>query len=203
MVNFILTNEKRQSQIWKVENFSNIHHTGDIMFNAYKKDLEIGGKVLTLPCMAHQTNLLVKKIVKSYINHFRNSNLALAKLWELSQNPNLTPEYPCITRWETFSKAAKSILSIRDNIRVNTEFVCRLFSIPSNSATSEKGDDIDNVLGDGVVVDAIMNNLEQTSAKIIDDISIFDSNNDVLQPPTLLEIFDSQLIETALTNFIL
>ena len=36
MVNFILTNEKRQSQIWKVENFSNIHHTGDIMFKAYK-----------------------------------------------------------------------------------------------------------------------------------------------------------------------
>jgi len=36
MVNFILTNEKRQSQIWKVENFSNIRHTGDIMFKAYK-----------------------------------------------------------------------------------------------------------------------------------------------------------------------
>jgi len=37
MVNFIFTNEKRQSQIWKIENFSNIHHTGDIMFEAYKK----------------------------------------------------------------------------------------------------------------------------------------------------------------------
>jgi hypothetical protein len=37
MVNFILTNEKHQSQIWKVENFSNVHHTGDIMFEAYKK----------------------------------------------------------------------------------------------------------------------------------------------------------------------
>ena len=41
MVSFILTNEKRQSQIWKVENFSNIHHTGDIIFNAYK---EVGMK---------------------------------------------------------------------------------------------------------------------------------------------------------------
>ena len=37
MVNFILTNEKCQSQIWKIENFSNIHHTGDIMFEVYKK----------------------------------------------------------------------------------------------------------------------------------------------------------------------
>jgi hypothetical protein len=37
MVSFILTNEKRQSQIWKIENFSNVHHTGDIMFEAYKK----------------------------------------------------------------------------------------------------------------------------------------------------------------------
>ncbi len=37
MVNFIFTNEKYQSQIWKIENFSNIHHTGDIMFEAYKK----------------------------------------------------------------------------------------------------------------------------------------------------------------------
>ena len=80
--------------------------------------------------MAHQTNLLVKKIVNSsnfepiiktlllIINHFQNSNLALAKLRELSQNPNLTPQYPCITRWATFSKAAKTILSLKDNIRV-------------------------------------------------------------------------------------
>lgn len=37
MVNFILTNENCQSQIWKVENFSNIHHTENIMFEAYKK----------------------------------------------------------------------------------------------------------------------------------------------------------------------
>jgi hypothetical protein len=45
MVNFILTNEKRQSQIWKVENFSNIHHTGDIIFKAYKEvGMEFGEK---------------------------------------------------------------------------------------------------------------------------------------------------------------
>jgi len=81
--------------------------------------------------MAHQTNLLVKKIVNSsifepiikmlliIINHFRNSNLALAKLRELSQNPNLTPQYPCITRWATFSKAAETILSLKDNVRVS------------------------------------------------------------------------------------
>ena len=81
--------------------------------------------------MAHQTNLLVKKIVNSsifkpiikklliIINHFRNSNLALAKLREISQNPNFTPQYPCITRWATFSKAAETILSLKDNIRVS------------------------------------------------------------------------------------
>jgi hypothetical protein len=60
--------------------------------------------------MAHQTNLLVKKIVKSsvfesviktlllIINHFRNSNLALAKLQEISQDLGSMPQYPYITR---------------------------------------------------------------------------------------------------------
>jgi hypothetical protein len=105
------------------------------------KDSEIGGKVLTIPCMAHQTNLLVKKIVNSsifepiikmlliIINHFRNSNLALAKLRELSQNPNLTPQYPCITRWATFSKAAETILSLKDNIRVSIMYIKNMFII--------------------------------------------------------------------------
>ncbi|CAG8527914.1 8027_t:CDS:2 [Funneliformis mosseae] len=80
------------------------------------QDSKIGRKVLTIPCMAYQTNLLVKKIVKSSIfepiikillkivNHFRNSNLTLAKLRELSQDLNLTPQYPCITCLATFSK---------------------------------------------------------------------------------------------------
>ncbi|CAB4446795.1 unnamed protein product [Rhizophagus irregularis] len=110
-----------------------VSDNGPDMANAQRlmrEDLEIGGKVFTVPCMAHQTNLLVKKIINSsvfepiikmllsVINHFRNSNLALAKLRELSQNPNLTPQYPCITRWATFSKAAETILSLKDNIRV-------------------------------------------------------------------------------------
>jgi hypothetical protein len=81
--------------------------------------------------MAHQTNLLVKKIVKSsifepvikmlllIINHFRNSNLALTKLREISHDPGLMPQYPCITHWATFSKATEIILSLRDNIRVS------------------------------------------------------------------------------------
>ena len=43
--------------------------------------------------------------------------------------------------------------------------------------------------GDGVNVDEIMEDLEQTSERIIDDISIFDTNNN-LQPPTLIEIFN-------------
>lgn len=37
MINFIFTNEKRQSQILKVKDFSNIYHTRDIMFKAYKE----------------------------------------------------------------------------------------------------------------------------------------------------------------------
>jgi hypothetical protein len=145
------------------------------------------------------------------------------------------------------------------------EFACRLFSIPPNSATSERvwslmgnihterrnrlspkrtvkmtqvtwylrekffannskktqdslkiyneltydmEDGIDDLSdGDNVNVNEMINDLEQISARIIDDISIFDPNsNEILQPPTLLEIFNSRLIETALTkgvNFIL
>ncbi|CAI2190485.1 14064_t:CDS:1, partial [Funneliformis geosporum] len=45
----------------------------------------------------------------------------------------------------------------------------------------------------------MMDDLEQISARIIDDINIFDSNNDDnLQPFTLLELFDSQIIKIAL-----
>ncbi|CAG8463171.1 12130_t:CDS:2 [Cetraspora pellucida] len=88
------------------------------------------GRVLTIPCMAHQTNLLVKKIVESIyftpvikkmlviINHFRNSNLALSKLRELAGNATLKPQYPCITRWTTFTKSAKTILEIKTNLKV-------------------------------------------------------------------------------------
>jgi hypothetical protein len=66
-------------------------------------------------------------------------------------------------------------------------------------------DGIDNLSGDNV--NEIINDLEQTSARIIDNISMFDPNNlQELQPPTLLEIFDSELIERALIkgiNYIL
>lgn len=102
------------------------------MYTLKLKDLEIGEKVLTILCMAYyQTNLLVKQIVKLsifepvikslllIINHFQNSNLALAKLREISQNPGLMPQYPCITCWTTFSKVAEIIISLRDNIRVS------------------------------------------------------------------------------------
>ncbi|RIA79507.1 hypothetical protein C1645_840523 [Glomus cerebriforme] len=54
--------------------------------------------------------------------------------------------------------------------------------------------------GDEVNVDEMMDNLEQTLARIIDDISIFDTNHSGnLQVPTLLKIFNSQLIEISLT----
>ncbi|RIA99208.1 hypothetical protein C1645_811679 [Glomus cerebriforme] len=62
-------------------------------------------------------------------------------------------------------------------------------------------DDTNDELGDGVNVDEMMDDLEQTSARIIDDISIFDPNNgENLQALTLLKIFDSQLIKTSLTR---
>ncbi len=67
---------------------------------------------------------------------------------------------------------------------------------------NELNDDDDDLLdGDGVNVDEIMEDLEQTSEWIIDDISIFDSNNN-LQPPTLIEIFNPQLIETELVELL-
>src|SRR4051794_33654786 len=75
-------------------------------------------------------------------------------------------------------------------------------SLKEYNGLEVKDDDISN--GDNVNIDEMINDLEQTSARIIDDVSIFDSNN--LQPPTLLEMFNSQLIEMALTkgvNFIL
>ncbi|RIA97872.1 hypothetical protein C1645_813591 [Glomus cerebriforme] len=65
----------------------------------------------------------------------------------------------------------------------------------------ELNDDTNDELGDGVNIDEMMDDLKQTSARIIDDISIFDSNNGRnLQAPTLLEIFDLQLIEASLTR---
>ncbi|CAG8509983.1 11750_t:CDS:2, partial [Scutellospora calospora] len=159
MLNFIVTNEKHESQILKIENCSNQRHTGDYIFAIYKEigislgdkwiafisdsgpdfkkaqrlireDPEIGNKVLTILCMAHQTNLLVKKIVESsffkpvikkmliIINHFRNSNLALSKLRELVGNTTLKPQYPCITRWATFTKASETILQIQTSLKV-------------------------------------------------------------------------------------
>ena len=61
-------------------------------------------------------------------------------------------------------------------------------------------DDNDLLDGDGVNVDEIMEDLEQTSERIIDDISIFDSNNNL--QPTLIEIFNPQLIEIALVELL-
>ncbi|CAG8513028.1 550_t:CDS:2, partial [Cetraspora pellucida] len=159
MFNFIITNEKHESQILKIENCSNQCHTGDYIFVIYKEirislgdkwiafisdsgpdfkkaqcliheDPEIGNKVLTIPCMAHQTNLLVKKIVESsffkpvikkiliIINHFRNSNLALSKLRELVGNTTLKPQYLCITHWTTFIKASETILQIQTSLKL-------------------------------------------------------------------------------------
>ncbi|CAG8510475.1 4810_t:CDS:1, partial [Dentiscutata heterogama] len=174
LVNFIITNENRQSQIWKISDFSNQHHTGNVMFDAYKEvgmsldnkwigfvsdsgsnmakarrmvdhDSELQGKIITIPCMAHQTNLLVKKIIKSeqfepviskmllIINHFRNSNRALAKLRELEKNENLTPKYPCITRWATFSKATETLLSTRSSMRIIAITDSDLLAIKGNN----------------------------------------------------------------------
>jgi hypothetical protein len=61
----------------------------------------------------------------------------------------------------------------------------------------------DNIIDDNVSdednmdVDELMNDLGEISARIIDDINIFESNNNS-EPPTLLEIFNPQLIETAI-----
>jgi hypothetical protein len=131
------------------------------------------------------------------------------------------------------------------------EFACRLFSIPPNSATSERVwslmgnihterrnrlspkrtvkmaqitwymkekllakkpkttqdslkifdelNDNDLTDGDGINVDEIIDDLEQVSERIIDDISILINANNH-QSPTLSEIFNLQLIETILNE---
>ncbi|RIA83405.1 hypothetical protein C1645_833867 [Glomus cerebriforme] len=123
----------------------------------------------------------------------------------------------CLKLTKTPLKYWRTVLFYTSNL---AEFACKLFSIPPNSATSERmaqitwylrelfvnnlektqdflkvhnglidnmEDGINNLIDD---VNEIINNLEQTSARIIDDISIFDLNNDDnLQPPILLEIF--------------
>ncbi|RIA90408.1 hypothetical protein C1645_823400 [Glomus cerebriforme] len=108
------------------------------------------------------------------------------------------------------------------------EFACRLFSILPNSATSErvwslmeksfinkskktKGSlNIYNKLNDNINnddtsdednmdVDELMNDLGEISVRIIDDINIFETNNNS-EPPTLLEIFNPQLIKIAIVK---
>ncbi|RIA89402.1 hypothetical protein C1645_738630 [Glomus cerebriforme] len=52
---------------------------------------------------------------------------------------------------------------------------------------------------DNIDVDELMNDLGEISARIIDDINIFETNNN-LKPSTLLEIFNPQLIEIAIVK---
>ncbi|CAG8515622.1 10374_t:CDS:2 [Cetraspora pellucida] len=122
-------------------------------------DPELQGKIITVLCMAHQTNLLVKKIIKSkqfepiisnmlhIINHFYNSNQALAKLRELEENKNLTSKYPC--------KADK-------------------ISSTSTINMLDKDDELDDY---DYEVDEIISNLEEVSLKIINDIENLDPDN--------------------------
>ncbi|CAG8758661.1 17699_t:CDS:2, partial [Racocetra fulgida] len=129
LVNFIFTNEKWQTKARRM----------------IDNDSELQGKIITIPCIAHQTNLLVKKIIKSeqfesviskmllIINHFRNSNRALAKLRKLEKNENLTPKYPCITRWATFSKTTETLLSTRSSMRIIAITDSDLLAIKGNN----------------------------------------------------------------------
>ena len=67
---------------------------------------------------------------------------------------------------------------------------------------NELNDDIhdENVSDEDIInMNKIINDLEEISARIIDDVSIFESSNN-LQLPTLLEIFNLQLIEIALVK---
>ncbi|CAI2194543.1 9827_t:CDS:2 [Funneliformis geosporum] len=117
-------------------------------------------------------------------------------------------------RQEKGIKLIKLLQIQEDAYSLFSKFAYRLFSIPPNSATSERqlfakktqdsldslkvynelnntdDDDISN--GDKINIDEMIDDLEQISARIINDINVFDSNNDDnLQPPTLLELFDS------------
>ena len=66
-----------------------------------------------------------------------------------------------------------------------------------NELNNIDDDDISN--RDEVNVDEMMDDLEQISARIINDINVFNSIDDVsLQSPTLFELFDLQIIEIVL-----
>ena len=52
---------------------------------------------------------------------------------------------------------------------------------------------------ENINVNELINDLDEISVRIIDDINIFKSGNN-LKPPTLLEIFNLQLIEIAIVK---
>ncbi|CAB4406478.1 unnamed protein product [Rhizophagus irregularis] len=64
----------------------------------------------------------------------------------------------------------------------------------SNIYNELNDDDINDDDVDNMDMDELMNDLGEISARKIDDINIFESNNNS-KPSTLLEIFNSQLIE--------
>ncbi|CAG8529781.1 24039_t:CDS:2, partial [Racocetra persica] len=97
------------------------------------EDPELQRKIITIPCMAHQTNLLVKKIIKSkqfepiitmmlsVINHFRNSNHALAKLRELEKNEHLSLQYPYSDVLTIKGNESHKIINIIENVEFWTK----------------------------------------------------------------------------------
>ncbi|CAI2176085.1 16261_t:CDS:2 [Funneliformis geosporum] len=159
IVNYVIINEKRRSELYKIENKSNQQHLGENVFMDYKEvgmeiglerwvgfvtdsggnyakarrlmnsDPEIKGRVLCLPCMAHQGNLLAKDIIEfAYfkpmikqmliiIGHFRIANLAIHKLRQLSDRPTFKMQYPTLTRWATFAASSSQVIIMKDYLK--------------------------------------------------------------------------------------
>ncbi|CAG8726842.1 10986_t:CDS:2, partial [Cetraspora pellucida] len=89
MLNFIVTNEKHESQILKIDNFSNQYYTGDNIFAIYKEiGISFGDKWIAF---------ISDKLVGSAM---------------------LKPQYPCITHWATFTKASKITLQVQRSLKV-------------------------------------------------------------------------------------
>jgi len=88
-------------------------------------------------------------------------------------------------REQFFANKSKKAQDSLDSLKVYNE----LNNIDNNDISNE----------DEVNVNEMIDNLEQISARIIDDINVFNSiDDDSLQSSTLFELFDSQIIEIAL-----
>ncbi|CAG8695413.1 2950_t:CDS:2, partial [Cetraspora pellucida] len=89
-----------ESQILKIDNFSNQYHMGDNIYVIYKEiGISFGDKWI------------------AFISDSGPDFKKAKHLIELVSSAMLKPQYPCITRWATFTKASKIILQVQRSLK--------------------------------------------------------------------------------------